>query len=86
MLSQKVTLTATNGLHARPAGELVKLIKSLDGKVRLATAAKSVDGASMLGVLSLGVKSGAEIEVTVEGGAEEQNLQRVVEFIASIKD
>ena len=86
MLSQKVTLTATNGLHARPAGELVKLIKSLDSKVRLATAAKSVDGASMLGVLSLGVKSGAEIEVTVEGGAEEQNLQRVVEFIAAIKD
>ena len=62
------------------------MIKSLDGKVRLATAAKSVDGASMLGVLSLGVKSGAEIEVTVEGGAEEQNLQRVVEFIAAIKD
>jgi phosphotransferase system HPr (HPr) family protein len=73
-------------MHARPAGELVRLVKSLDGKIRLATEVKSIDASSMLALLSLGLKSGTEIKVTAEGGDELVNLQRVVAFLASIRD
>lgn len=86
MISQKVTLLAPNGMHARPAGELVKLVKSLDGKILLATQAKQVAASSMLAVLSLGLKSGVEIEVIADGGDEANNLRRVVEFVQSIKE
>lgn len=86
MVTKTVVLTAPNGMHARPAGELVKLAKALDGKVTLATAVKSVSAASMLGILSLGLKSGAEITVTAEGGSEGENLATVVDFIANIKE
>lgn len=86
MVKKTVILTAPNGMHARPAGELVKLAKSLDGKVMLATSAKSVSASSMLAVLSLGLKSGTEITVTAEGGSEQANLDAVVDFIANIKD
>ena len=86
MLSKKVTLSAPNGMHARPAGELVKLVKSLDGKIVFATAAKEVNASSMLAVLSLGLKSGTEFEVRADGGDELGNLDRVTEFIAGIKD
>lgn len=86
MLQDKVTLTAPHGMHARPAGELVKLVKSLDGKIRLTAGEKSVDAASMLALLTLGLKSGTEIVVTAEGGDESGNLRRVAEFIAAIKD
>ena len=60
MVTKNVVLTAPNGMHARPATELVKLAKNLDGKVTLATEVKSVNATSMLGVLSLGLKSGAD--------------------------
>ena len=86
MVSENIILTAPNGMHARPAGELVKLAKSLDGKVTLATAVKSVSATSMLGVLSLALKSGAEITVTADGGDEAANLRAVVDFIANIVD
>lgn len=86
MVSENIILTAPNGMHARPAGELVKLAKSLDGKVTLATAVKSVSATSMLGVLSLALKSGAEITVTAEGGDEAANLRAVVDFIANITE
>ncbi len=86
MVTKTVILTAPNGMHARPAGELVKLAKSLDGKVMLATSVKSVSASSMLAVLSLGLKSGTEITVTAEGGSEQANLDAVVDFIANIKD
>lgn len=86
MVSENIILTAPNGMHARPAGELVKLAKSLDGKVTLATAVKSVSVTSMLGVLSLALKSGAEITVTADGGDEAANLRAVVDFIANITE
>ena len=86
MVSESIILTAPNGMHARPAGELVKLAKSLDGKVTLATAVKSVSATSMLGVLSLALKSGAEITVTADGGDEAANLRAVVDFIANITE
>lgn len=86
MQSQKVTLSAPNGMHARPAGELVKLVKSLDGKITFATEAKEVNASSMLSVLSLGLKSGVQFEVKADGGDEQGNLRRVVEFIENIKD
>lgn len=86
MVTKNVVLTAPNGMHARPATELVKLAKSLDGKVTLATEVKSVSATSMLGVLSLGLKSGAEIVVTADGGSEEANLNAVVDFIANITE
>ena len=86
MISKTIQLSAPNGMHARPAGELVKLAKGLDGKVTLATAVKSVSAASMLGILSFGLMSGAQITVTAEGGSEEANLAAVVDFIANISE
>ena len=86
MVTETVVLTAPNGMHARPAGELVKLAKALDGKVTLATSMKSVSASSMLGVLSLGIKSGTQITVTADGGSEQANLRAIVDFIANIKD
>ena len=65
---------------------MVKLAKSLDSKVTLATEVKSVSATSMLGILSLGLKSGAEITVSAEGGNEEANLAAVVDFIAAITE
>jgi phosphotransferase system HPr-like phosphotransfer protein len=40
----------------------------------------------MLGVLSLGLKSGAEITITAEGGDEAANASAVVDFIANITE
>lgn len=86
MISKTVVLTAPNGMHARPAGELVKLVKTLDSAITLATAAKSVKASSMIGILSLGLKSGAEVTVSADGGAEQANLDAVVAFLAEIND
>ncbi len=87
MTTERIILTAPNGMHARPAGELVKLVKSFaPAKVTLRTAVKEANAASMLGVLGLGMKNGAEIDVCVDGGDEAAILASVCEFLLSIKD
>ena len=44
-------------------------------------AAKTVSGASMLGVLSLGLKAGTEVEITANGPQEDQALAAIVRII-----
>ena len=85
MVSGIVVIEAPNGMHARPAGELVKLVRTLESsKVTFKTSKKEVNAGSVLSVLSLGLKRGAELTVNVEGGNEEQALESVISFIRNI--
>ena len=85
MVSAKTVITAPTGLHARPAGDLVNLVKSFEGSVvKIATAARAVNASSMLSLLSLGLKSGTELEISVDGGREEEALAAVKSFIESL--
>ncbi len=85
MVSAKTVISAPTGLHARPAGELVALIKSFEGSVvKISTAARSVNAASMLSLLSLGLKAGTEVEISVEGGREQEALDAVRSFLETL--
>ena len=87
MTSQKVTITAPNGMHARPAGELAKLVKGLAPvRITFRTAAKEVNAASMLALLSLGLKCGTKIEICAEGGDEAAAVKAVAAFIANMSE
>ena len=87
MKSKTITVTAPNGLHARPVGELVKLVKSYpESTVSIVTPAKTVKASSMLSVMSLGLKKGSQVEITVEGGDEQAVLEAVAGLITSIDE
>ena len=87
-------------MHARPAGELVNLVKSFaPAKVSISNGIKEVNAGSLLSILSLGLKCGTQIEIKVDCPAEikpaadsevqlneEQIAQKIVEFIESVKD
>ncbi len=60
------------GIHARPAGNLVKEIKKYtESKISLTKGEKTVDGLRLMAVMGLGVKQGDTVKFTVEGGDEE---------------
>lgn len=85
MLTKQIQIAAPNGLHARPVGELVKLVKTFpETKVTLSTPARTVNAASMLSILSLGLKCGTEVTVGAEGGDEAAALEAVASFILAI--
>ena len=85
MLAKKLTIGAQDGLHARPAGDLVKLVKSFAGTlVTLSTSARSVNASSILSILSLALKKGTEVEVKAVGPDEEKALAEVTRFLESL--
>lgn len=60
------------GIHARPAGNLVKEIKKYaDSKISLTKGEKTVDGLRLMAVMGLGVKQGDTVKFTVDGGDED---------------
>lgn len=68
------TITDPVGIHARPAGLLVKAAKALDSTITIAQAGgKSAGATKLMAVMGLGIKQGDTVSVTVDGGDEEAN-------------
>ena len=58
------------GLHARPAGLLVKEVKQFTSTITLEANGKKSAAKGLMGVMSMAVKQGNEVTVTVEGDDE----------------
>ena len=71
------TIQEANGVHARPAGLLVKAAKALDSTITLETAAGRSAAA-----MGLGIKQGDTVTVTVEGGDEEASTAAMEKFFS----
>ena len=63
-------ITDPSGIHARPAGLLVKEAGKFASKLTISKGSKKGDLKRIFGVMALGVKKGEEIEVTCEGADE----------------
>lgn len=70
------------GIHARPAGIMVKEVKGLDSTVTIENVktGKSALATKLMAVMGLGIKQGDEVKVTVEGGDEEANFEKIKKF------
>lgn len=71
------------GLHARPAGQLVKAVTSLKSDVKLEVKGKTVDARRIMGVMQLAAKCGDTIFVTCEGQGEEEAAAKLQAFMQS---
>ena len=77
------TIQDANGVHARPAGLLVKAAKALDSTITLENAAgKSAVATKLMAVMGLGIKQGDTVTVTVEGGDEETSAAAMEKFFS----
>ena len=65
------TITDPNGIHARPAGLLVKQLKAFKSTVTIFKGDKNVDMKKLLALMGLGVKQGDAVTIKVEGEDEE---------------
>ena len=68
------------GIHARPAGLLVKEAKNFESKIMLVKDGKSAEATKLMAVMGLGVKCGQNVEVTVEGADEDSAFDAMKTF------
>lgn len=69
------------GIHARPAGLLVKCAAGFTSDVKLSTKVKEVDAKRIMAVMGLGVKTGDTVKVTASGSDEEKAISTMQAFL-----
>ena len=74
-------VTDPQGIHARPAGELVKQAAAFAGNVKIAANGREVDAKRIMGVMSLGVKQGMDITITCEGDGADEAAAAIEAFL-----
>lgn len=81
MKSFRYTITDPLGIHARPAGLLAKLAKNYAGTTITVTKGEnSAKASQLMKLMSLAIKQGDEITVTVEGEREDEAAAVVRDF------
>lgn len=74
-------ITDPEGIHARPAGELVKAAKAFACGITLTKDGKSGDCKKIFGIMGLGVKKGNEVTLTFDGEDEDAAYEALSRFM-----
>lgn len=75
-------ITDPEGIHARPAGLLVKAAAGFKSDIKIEKDGKAVNAKTIFGVMGLGVKKDMEVKVTAEGEDEEQAIEELQKFFS----
>ena len=70
-----------NGIHARPAGMLVKECAKYNCSITIDGNGKTADAKKIFAVMGLGVRSGDTITLTFDGSDEAEAKAHISEFI-----
>ncbi len=67
MIERNVTIQNPEGLHARPAGVFVKVASQFRSTVKLRSGESLQNAKSIMSLMSMGLKSGAQVTLVIEG-------------------
>lgn len=75
------TIQDEQGIHARPAGLLIKKIKEFTAVPTLTKGEKTIDPRKMFALMGLGIKCGETITFTLDGANEEAEAAALETFL-----
>jgi phosphocarrier protein HPr len=83
MTERTVTIANRNGLHARPAAEIVKIAAKFQSDILLVRDDLVVNGKSIMGVMMLAAEFGSELLLRADGPDETEAVGAIAKLIES---
>lgn len=83
MLEKTVVLINEAGLHARPASSFVKEAGNYSCNINISKEEKTINGKSIMGILSLGAAKGDNIRIITDGKDEDIALEALISLVES---
>jgi phosphocarrier protein len=83
MVERTVQILNKNGLHARPAAEIVKLAAKYRSEITISRDGTEVNGKSIMGVMMLAAECGASIVLRADGEDADQAIDAIATLIAN---
>ena len=81
MVKKDVTITNAIGLHARPATFFIQKANEFKSSIWVEKESRRVNAKSLLGVLSLGIVGGVNINIIADGGDEQEAVDALVHLV-----
>lgn len=85
MKKAAVEIKLQNGLEARPVAMLVQVASKYESKIYLESAGKKVNAKSIMGMMSLGLDNGEQVNVTAEGVDEEEAVKAIEQYLCGVE-
>jgi phosphocarrier protein len=83
MPERTVQIANRNGLHARPAAEIVKLAARFQSEITIVKDDLDVNGKSIMGVMMLAAEHGSSIILRAEGPDADQALDALANLVSN---
>lgn len=83
MKTFEYTIKDELGIHARPAGILVKEAKNYESKIKITKGQKTAEATRLMAIMGMAVKNGDTVTVSVEGPDEDQAFEGIKAFFES---
>jgi phosphocarrier protein HPr len=81
MIEREVSIANKNGLHARPAAEIVKTAAKFKSDITLVRDELEVNGKSIMGVMMLAAEYGSTLKLRADGPDAEQAVSAIATLI-----
>jgi phosphocarrier protein len=83
MVERTVQIANKNGLHARPAAEIVKISTKFQSEITLVKDGMEVNGKSIMGVMMLAAECGSSLVLRAEGVDADAAVNALAELIVN---
>jgi phosphocarrier protein HPr len=83
MIERQATIVNQDGLHARPAAQIVRLASTFNSEIELRKEGMGVNGKSIMGVMMLAAECGSEITICAKGPDAEGAVEALARLVAS---
>lgn len=80
MIETEVTIVNRAGLHTRPAATIVKLAAKYDSEFFIFKDGLSINGKSIIGVMTLAAEKGSTLTLKFDGADEDEALKTIVSY------
>ncbi len=81
MVEKKVKVNSNNGIHMRPALDIVDIADNYDSDITIVAPSGSADAKSILQLTMLGIRKGTEIIIKADGTDEQEAVDTLTEII-----
>ncbi|AOY76327.1 HPr family phosphocarrier protein [Clostridium formicaceticum] len=81
MLEKLMTIKNKTGIHARPAGKLVKEASKFQSDIVIIKSDSEFNAKSIMNVMSMGARMGEKVTVRVSGEDEKEAFDAIVDLI-----
>ena len=81
MIKKPITIHLSTGLEARPVAQLVQVASQFNSEIYVEIGRKKVNAKSIMGMMTLGLASGQQLEIAIDGEDEDMAMVSIEDYL-----